>query len=258
VAALFLAAACAFLILMGLEKQEPLIVPTALAEAPSQTGHRGIYLTSLALARLERDQELEDLIVQMREVGLDAVVINVKNMHGEVTYPTGVPLAEEIGAARARLDLPKLLALFKSHGIYTIARQVLFYDPLLARHLRIPTAPWVPPDDPRVVSYNLEIAKEVLEIGFDELQFDYIRFPDDGELGADYAGRYAAIEGFLKRARAELEGKISIDVFGRTLWEWNRKKIDPIGQELAGPLCGLDLADGLPLALRAGTARKTV
>jgi len=230
-AALLLAVACSLLVLRGPAGQER-VGPTALAEPQREAALRGIYLTSIALARLDREDELKKLIERMREVGLNAVVINVKNMHGEVTYATKVALATEIGAATGRLDLPKLLALFKSQGIYCIARQVVFYDPLLAKYLGESGSPWVAPSDARAGEYNLALAQEVLALGFDELQFDYVRFPDDGALGSGYEQRYAAIGDFLKRARAGLNGKISIDVFGRTLWGWNRGRIDPIGQEL--------------------------
>lgn len=233
-AALLLVAACSFLLFTGLEGGELTAPsPTALAESHRQVeDQRGIYLTSHTLGKLGGEGGLEQLLDRMKAVGLNAVVINVKNMHGEVTYDTQIALAKEIGAATGRLDLPRLLAELGSEGIYVIARQVVFYDPLLARYIGSPQAPWAPPSDARVVEYNLALAEEVIALGIDELQFDYARFPDDGNLGRNYEDRYEAIKGFLKLARERLAGRISIDVFGRTLWEWNKRRIDPIGQEL--------------------------
>lgn len=206
--------------------------PAPVRPEPGERELRGVYFTAPALAKLDREGQLEPFIAAMREVGLNAVVIDIKDMSGGVSYESKVPLARELRAVTMRLDLPRLLALFKARGIYTIARQVAFYDPKLAKYLKSASAPWVSPADRRVVEYNLAIAQEVLALGFDELQFDYIRYPDDGKLAPVYEARYTAITNFLKEARARLAGRLSIDVFGRTLWEWNQKRIDPIGQHL--------------------------
>lgn len=238
-AVVVLSTACFFLAITGLDSYEP-VTPLARAQAslpspnplPKSVEQRGLYLTAPALAELDREGEIEEFIAQMREVGLNTVVIDVKDMSGGVTYATNVPLAKGIGALAAQLDLPRLLALFSAKGIYTIARQVAFNDPKLAKFLKSATAPWVSPADSRVVEYNLALAQEVLALGFDELQFDYARYPDDGKLAPIYESRYAALRAFLKLARERLDGKISIDVFGRTLWEWNEQRIDPIGQQL--------------------------
>jgi hypothetical protein len=247
--ALILVLAAPFFFLTGPGRPATVAVPTpnlALAASPSpkpepskeQEGEwqRGVYLTAPALARLEREGRLEPFIAAMREVGLNTVVIDIKDMSGGVTYESKVPLVKELHAVTVRLDLPRLLGLLKAKGIYTIARQVALYDPKLAKYLKSASAPWVSPTDERVVEYNLAIAQEALALGFDELQFDYIRYPDDGKLAAvaAYEARYAAITNFLREARARLKGRLSIDVFGRTLWEWNKKRIDPIGQHLEG------------------------
>jgi hypothetical protein len=238
IAAVLLLAACSFLVITRLDGPEP-VAPLAQAQVtppppnlPQTAEQRGLYLTAPALAKLDRDGKIERFITEMKGVGLNTVVIDVKDMSGGVTYATNVPLAKEIRALATQLDLPRLLALFSAKGIYTIARQVAFNDPKLAKYLKSSSAPWVSPADSRVVEYNLAIAQEVLALGFDELQFDYIRYPDDGRLAAVYEARYAAITDFLRLVRERLGGKISIDVFGRTLWEWNKKKIDPIGQQL--------------------------
>ncbi|MGB2983037.1 MAG: putative glycoside hydrolase [Candidatus Bipolaricaulia bacterium] len=205
--------------------------PPASASNPG-SGRVGVYLTSHALAI----PEVVRGFLEAREAGkLDALVINVKNMHGEVTYATEIPLARRIGAAAERIDFTLLLPELQRRGFYLIARQVVFFDPLLAAHLGR-TEDWIPADDETATAYNLAIAEEVATFGFDEIQFDYIRFEDDGELLAAYEERYEAVENFLAEASRRLAGRVALsaDLFGRVLWPWNERRIDPIGQSLEG------------------------
>ncbi len=197
---------------------------------PSIHGRRGVYLTSYALAR---PGFLEGILAQLSAHGLDTVVVNVKNMHGEVCYKSAVELAGRIGAVAPRLDLPAILQAIHARGMYAIARQVVFYDPKLARYLGT-GAQWVLPTDEAAISYNLELAREIEAAGFDELQLDYIRFPDGGKIGEDYADRCRAVEAFLARVREAVSLPVSADVFGRVMWPWNARGIDPIGQRLEG------------------------
>jgi hypothetical protein len=201
--------------------------PPASPRSPSIHGKVGIHLSFYALSR---PGFAEEIAGKLSEYGLNAVVICVKDMHGTVGYSSQVPLAREIGAAYPYIKLPDLIDFFRSRGFYVIARQVLFYDPILSKHLGYPDGKWVWPSDERAVSYNLEIARELEDLGFDEIQFDYIRFPDDGAIGGQYRERYEAVNAFLARAREVLSVPISIDLFGRVLWPWNKEKKDPIGQ----------------------------
>lgn len=202
----------------------------ASASIPSGHDRIGVYLTSYALTK----PSILEAVYAAKEAGqIDTLVINVKNMHGELTYASSVSLADKIGAATGRLDLPTLLDELRSRGFYLIARQVVFYDPLLARHLGLEDT-WVPCDSRLVCDYNLEIASEVAALGFDELQFDYVRYPDGGELENVYEDRFTAITAFLSEAYDRLGDRIplSADLFGRVMWPWNSRKIDPIGQSL--------------------------
>lgn len=197
---------------------------------PSGDGRVGVYLTSYALTKAS----VMDAVIAAREAGLiDTVVVNVKNMHGEVTYDTAVPLAHEIGSATGRINLGEALAELRSYGFYVVARQVLFFDPLLSRHLGL-EADWATCDNQVACDYNLAIAAEVAAAGFDELQFDYIRFPDGGALEDVYASRFEAVTAFLAEANRQLGSKITLsaDLFGRVMWPWNSRKVDPIGQSL--------------------------
>ncbi len=190
----------------------------------------GVYLTSYSLTK---PGTLASVLAAAQAGMINAVVINVKNMHGEITYASNVPLARKIGAVATRIDPRTIIPKLHAAGIYVIARQVLFYDPKLAAYLGISGA-WVSPESPQVVAYNLAIANETASLGFDEIQFDYLRFPDGEGLGTGYGPRYAAIDAFLDRARRLLAGRvfISADLFGRVMWNWNKKLIDPIGQSL--------------------------
>ena len=205
---------------------------------PYGHGRVGVYLTSYALTKRE---VVEGIFAARKSGKINAVVINVKNMHGELTYDSAIPLAVELGASTGRLDLDALVPALRERGFYVIARQVLFYDPVLARHLGAPEE-WVDVDDRSAVEYNLAIAEEVASLGFDELQFDYIRYADVGNLEARYEERYAAVDRFLAEARRRLAGRITLsaDLFGRVLWPWNERRIDPIGQSLEEMSAHLD------------------
>lgn len=199
------------------------------ARAPL-TDRRGVYLTAYAAAQ---PGYLETVLGKLAEFGLNTVVVDVKNNQGEVCYASSVELARRIGAVKPLLDLTALVRAVHAKGMYAIARQVVFYDPLLARYLGY-DSPWVLPTVPVATAYNLEIAAEAAAAGFDEVQFDYIRFPDDGPIGPDYSARCGAVEAFLEQARSRLTLPLSADVYGRVTFPWNARKIDPIGQHLEG------------------------
>ena len=205
---------------------------------PHGHGRIGVYLTSHALTKRE---VVEGIFAALNAGKINAVVINVKNMHGELTYASRVPLAAEIGASTGRLDLAALVPALRERGFYVIARQVLFFDPVLANHLGAVEA-WVPVGNRIAAEYNLAIAEEVAAFGFDEIQFDYIRYADAGSLDALYEDRYAAVDRFLSEASRRLGGYITLsaDLFGRVLWPWNERRIDPIGQSLEEMTAHLD------------------
>lgn len=192
-------------------------------------GRRGVYLTAYAAAN---PALLSQVLEQSRKFGLNALVVDIKNNNGEVCYASEVPLTKTIGAVKPVLDLPRLIRDLQEKGFYVIARQVVFYDPLLAKYFGHGETPWVLPTNNTALAYNLAIAKEVESFGVDEIQFDYIRFPDDGPIGPDYSARCEAVAAFLAQARATLSVPISADVYGRVMWPWNAQKIDPIGQNL--------------------------
>jgi hypothetical protein len=191
---------------------------------------------------------------------LNAVVIDVKGDRGWIIYSSEVPLAQSIGAqgpATLR-DFDGMMADLKARGIYTIARIVTFKDNILANarpELAVVDTrtgkpwidneklAWVDPFREEVWDYNIAIGKEAIRRGFDEVQFDYVRFPTDGKLGAaKYARavnkdtRLPAIAGFLARARRELGaagGFVAADLFGYTAFNENDTDIGQRIEELA-------------------------
>lgn len=196
----------------------------------SPANRRGVYLTAHAAANTDL---LNRTISRSLEFGYNALVIDVKDNSGTLAYDSEIPLAQQIGAVLPRYDLKQMVELLHKKGIYFIARLVVFSDPKLAKHFGSQDE-WVLASNAQAVAYNLAVAEEVAAAGVDEIQFDYIRFPDEGSIGENYAGRSAAVASFLQQANALVGNHVhlSADVFGRTLWDWNPKGIDPIGQVL--------------------------
>ncbi|WP_296975656.1 putative glycoside hydrolase [Thermobacillus sp. ZCTH02-B1] len=201
-------------------------------------GVRGIYVSGWIAGSGE---PMERLIRLVEETDLNAMVIDVKNDHGRLTYRSSLPLVKAVGADRDPpvRDMAGLIRRLKAKRIYTIGRVVVFKDPLLAQAKPEwafrrkdgglwrdrKGVPWVEPYLPEVREYNIAIAKEAASLGFDEIQFDYVRFPDNGE-AMDRAVRYRNPEGwtkreaigrFLREARDQLHtsgAAVSADVFG--------------------------------------------
>lgn len=218
---------------------------------------RAPYVTFFAIGNKQMRQRVLDLI---ESTELNSVVIDIKGDRGLVAYKSDVPLATEIGAQQTITlpDADELLAYLKKKNIYAIARVVVFKDDPLGR-ARPEWAikdgrtgqPWVDGEgliwmDPfrrEVWDYNIALAKEAISKGFDEVQFDYTRFPTDPstQTSVDTAvysrpntaqNRVEAISGFLAQAHAELKplgGFTSVDTFGYTAW---REDDMGIGQHL--------------------------
>lgn len=199
---------------------------------------RGLYVTSW-IAGMKRFNELTDLVSGSE---LNSVVIDVKDCTGRVGYPTKVPLAVEIGAYERRVrHIDEVLAKCREKKIHTIARIAVFEDPWLVQskpELAIKSKDggiwkdhkglsWVDPASREVWAYNLALAKEAAELGFDEVQFDYVRFPTDGKLKSlsypVYKGDVPKSEvirsffEYLDKELKPLDVLVSADIFGLTM-----------------------------------------
>ena len=214
---------------------------------------RGLYLTHYGIgSRLLRNQVL-DII---REAGLNTLVIDVKGDRGLLSYKYDVPYAREIGAHRIPTirDVGALLRDLHSRNIYVIGRIVVFKDDLLATAhpewaimdtrtgkpwIDNEKLAWVDPFRKEVWRYNIAIARAAAQAGFDEIQFDYVRFPTDGRISAaQYSqpntqeSRVKTIDRFLENTYKELlpyNVYFSADIFGYVPWNLNDTDI---GQSL--------------------------
>lgn len=233
--------------------QAPAPAPAPRAPRLQHQPVRALYMTFYSIGSQDFRAHIFDLL---ENTEANAVVIDVKGDRGYVAFPSQVPLASQIGAQDylTMKDIDDLMAYFKAKNIYTIARIVTFKDDPLARarpDLAVRNGhtgglwvdneglAWTDPFQPEVWDYNIAIAREAAEKGFDEVQFDYIRFPTDGDVnGAVFSQpsteetRQAAIRGFLTRARQALQPlgvKLAVDTFGYTTW---RDDDMGIGQKL--------------------------
>jgi len=197
---------------------------------------KGIYMTGYSVADKKKFYNLIKLI---DETELNAVVIDVKSDEGMVLYKTEIKDAQFSGANNKIVieDIDGLLKYLNEKNIYTIARIVTFKDNKAASkfpHLAVKNTSgnvwrdrngqgWLNPYNREAWDYVLGIAEEAVAKGFKEVQFDYVRFPTDGNLKAISYGasqgksKPQAIGDFLKYARnrlSEMGAVVSADVFG--------------------------------------------
>jgi hypothetical protein len=207
--------------------------PGLLQPRPLPAEVRGVHVT-MALAGIPGRL---DEYVAMRTAGLNAIELDVKDENGDVGFRADVPLARRIGAAKPYYNAQRAVAKIHAAGLYLIGRVVTFEDPNLSagapalairradgsRWVNTAGLGWTNPYDRRVWKYNVDIAEQAAKVGFDEIQFDYVRFPSDGDISQiRYPGRHAQPMGwtiplFLKYARSRLKPlgvRISADVFG--------------------------------------------
>ncbi len=200
---------------------------------------KGIYVPG----DMAVDNRLDSLIKLVRNAHLNAVVIDIKNDNGQITYHSQVPLVRKIGSDRtAKIkNIGAFVQKLKKSRIYVIGRLVTFKDPYLAMkrkswaiHRKNGTVwkdrhgiSWVDPYRPEVQSYNIEIALEAAKKGFDEIQFDYVRFPEHAEKLAREVQfqnplkleKWELIAAFFKTASVPIHAQhalLAADVFGLT------------------------------------------
>lgn len=215
-------------------------VPLPLGKAASHEVPivRGIYVTGNTAGTAKY---LNHLIDFLDHSDLNAMVIDVKDDNGLMTYKSDIEIVKSVQADRyVRIqDIKSLVSTLKNHDIYPIARIVTFKDSNLSGHYPDfaiqkkaggvwhdnKGVSWVNPYDKRVWDYNVAIAKEAALNGFREIQFDYVRFPENGKKvdaealfpGQNGVSKEDCISGFLAYASEQLKDynvAVSADVFG--------------------------------------------
>ncbi|HZI22385.1 MAG TPA: putative glycoside hydrolase [Gemmatimonadales bacterium] len=215
-------------------QQEEVLLPRA-------ANIKGLYVNAWAFG----SPKLWQLVRLADETEVNAFVIDVKDDTGCLLYPSSVPTAEQIGANKCvrTKDVRSRLDTLSAHGIYPIARIVVAKDPLLAEHKpawsvkdrdtgglwrdRINIA-WVDAYNDSVWIYSAQLAQEAVRLGFQEVQFDYVRFPDEprqrmataifpahraGETQREAVRAHVAL---LKDRLRPLGVPVTFDIFGLT------------------------------------------
>ncbi|MBU1669879.1 MAG: putative glycoside hydrolase [Actinobacteria bacterium] len=194
---------------------------------------KGVHVSIFIAAS---ESNLQDMIGLTERTELNSLEIDLKDEAGQIGFDIDNQLAQESGAANDYLKLDSLVDTLRYHDVYTICRIVCFKDPKLPRvrpDLAVQSTGgglwgsgnWLDPYSREVWDYNLAVAEAAARAGFNEVQFDYVRFPSDGDVEEcayphqDGRTQGQVISDFLKYAREKLAAYnvfISADVFGLT------------------------------------------
>jgi len=194
------------------------------------------------------------------ERGINLIVLDAKDYDGFVTYPTRVPLAVETGAAKNApiRDLARTIRFAHARGIRVIMRVSCFHDEWMQHHRAstmsirgklggIYPIGWLDPASDVAQRYVIDLAKEAMDAGADEIELDYVRYPVIGIKNADFhldrigKTKPEVIRDFVHDVHAVTKARgvpLSLDIFG-VVAQGRREDIDGLGQDIAmlGPEC---------------------
>lgn len=261
-------------------KVRPAPVPLATStvgatHTPLPSEVRGVYVTASTASSLERYKKLVD---QVKAKGINAIVLDLKTESGALAFsPTAAGLKTDAPTHPLIRDLDATVTATHAAGMYLIARIPFFEDPdYAAKHPAVALhradgrlwqdakgLAWLDPAAESVWDYNARVAKEAYARGFDEIQFDYIRFATDGATSKIvfpvYNPKRENMRGTIGRLFDYLDEKlrgagipISVDVFGFTTWHQTDLGI---GQWYADALAHFDYVSAMvyPSHYPAGT-----
>ena len=201
---------------------------------PKKREVKAVYLTAYSAGS---SRTMGRIIKLIDETELNAVMIDIKDYSGLVLYDSNLLWVNEFKTEDNRLgDVKALVKKFHDNNIYVIARQTVFQDPILAKKkpewaIHSKTGglwrdnkglAWVDPTRKEIWNYNVAIAREAIRLGFDEINFDYVRFPSDGNMSnVVYTNgekeKYEVMHDFYHYLNMRLSGEsawISLDMFG--------------------------------------------
>ncbi|MDH5442163.1 MAG: putative glycoside hydrolase [Candidatus Nomurabacteria bacterium] len=216
---------------------------------------RAVYMTSYVAGSSRARNRVIDLI---ESTELNSVIIDIKDATGYIAFPMYDPMINQVGATSKRItDIESLLEKLHNKGIYVIGRVQVFQDPFLAEKWpdeavrSISTGDvwrdnkgiaWMDVGSKATWDYTARIANEAYDLGFDEINFDYVRYPSDGDLsdvfypisGSDIrADSLVRFFQFMYDKFNDTEIVISADVFGLTAVEKNDMGIGQIIERIA-------------------------
>ena len=215
----------------------------------NEGGVKGIYLNGYDFTNSEKMDAISTIL---SETKVNTIVLDVKTDNGHILYDSNLQEVNELNNKRVKYDQSLLLEFKKEFNIYLIGRVVAFQDPYFAKNFKnssvidaTTNSPYsqngqyfLDPGDKKARDYVLNIAIEACSLGFDEIQFDYIRYPDTNKKDLNYQNentyenRIENINSFLRFSRDILNGMgclVSADIFGYVL---QTKADNGIGQHL--------------------------
>jgi hypothetical protein len=208
---------------------------------------KAVYMTASAATY---DPLYQPIIEAADKTEINAIVLNIQDDNARLVYDTQVKMAVDSGAISKILpNIKNVVAEFHKHNLYVIARMVTFMQPAVAeanpslsvlskatgkpwKGGELSQQRWLDPTNPAARQYPLALAREAVSLGFDEIQFDYIRFPSDPAPGehwdnmtfsqpVDSQSKPKYIEQFATEAHNMLnttDAFMSVDIFGYTVW----------------------------------------
>lgn len=215
-----------------------------IAHALRGENKAGVYIH---MNNIANQKFLKPEIEELKQFKNASVIFDVKGSF--VYFATDSAIAKKYGLVKPLYDLPAIIQQFKAAGIYTIARVIAvkdseFYWKDSAVALKSPytgnvVAEWVDPANSEVLDYNREVISEILDAGIDEINLDFIRYPDkvtNNFLGITSEEKMANIENFVKRVREVIDSKptkaiFSIDTFAIVGLDFDANA-GPLGQNV--------------------------
>ncbi len=227
-------------IIAPFDRQDTLLVKKEPMHRETPEVVKGIYISA---GNFGNESIRKNLIALVERTEINSVVIDLKDFTGRVAYESAVADVADLQTSYIRVtDFAKRVQELHEKGVYVIARLPIFQDSTLAKALPEEAVQfadgslwrdhagnaWLDPASSRVREYNLALAREAYELGFDEINFDYIRFISDGPVSAavyphwnsSEQTRYEVLESFFKEIHEDLKplGAItSVDFFGMVL-----------------------------------------
>ncbi len=225
---------------------------------------RSLYIPPYQVRSQLGIEGINKFLTIVKKNNLNSIVIDMKDDYGLLRYETKDPLVmEKASVSQYATNIDQFIDTFKRENIYLVARIVVFKDRNLSRYgggkyavwdaaakkpwigikgyadvvdeesglvtgkeTQYYDENWVDPYSPDVWEYNTAIAKELISRGFNEIQFDYIRFPTDGlnlqnaqfRWKTDGMGKESALMSFLSYARQNIDAPLGIDIYGANGW----------------------------------------